>query len=64
LVTRGVYDVAQGLLKYTKCDTDSESGNPDFMVFVGNEGFEHETVETLISRKFDMVMRKTVEYKQ
>jgi hypothetical protein len=34
------------------------------MVFVGNKGFEHETVETFISRKFNMVMRKIVENKQ
>jgi hypothetical protein len=30
---------------------------------VGNKGFEHETEENLKSRKFNMVMRKTVENK-
>lgn len=43
--------------------TDSKSGNPDFMVFVGNKGSEHETVETPTSRKFNVVMRKIVENK-
>jgi len=33
------------------------------MVFVGNKGFEHELVETRISRKLNMVMTKTVENK-
>jgi hypothetical protein len=33
------------------------------MIFVGNEGFEHKTVETLISWKFNVVMRKIVENK-
>jgi hypothetical protein len=33
------------------------------MVFVGNKGFEHEIVETLISRKLNMVMEKIVKNK-